>query len=137
MNHPTLPDYRLIEQLDFVDFYSNPSGDTLIARFKESSVVDLGMAKESLEFIRRHKQNKRTYGITDARAKFLDFKGEARNYYRENMLRSETILHAIVVSDFPTKLSANLYARFEKPNIPTRVFTSLEDAINWIEEARI
>lgn len=136
MDHPTLPYYHLIEQLDYVDFYSNATGDTLIARFKESSVIDLEMAKESLELIPEYKKDRPTYGITDASAKFLDFTAEARSYYRENMIKGETIIHAIVVEDMATRILANLYARFDKPKIPTRVFNSLKEAIQWIEDAK-
>lgn len=136
MNHPTLEDYKLIEKLDYVDYYSNSTGDTLIAKFKESTIIDVDMAKESLDLILSYKKAHGTYGITDASAKFLDFTSEARNYYREHMIKGETILHAIVVEDLATKVLANIYARFDKPKVPTRVFTSLDDAIEWIDDAR-
>ena len=137
MEHPTLPDYHLIEQFDYVDFYSNSTGDTLIARFKESSVIDLEMAKESLDLIREYKKDRPTYGITDASPKFLDFTADARNYYRENMIKGETIIHAIVVEDMATKILANIFARFDKPKVSTRVFTSIHDAVQWIEDAKM
>ena len=136
MNHPTLKGYTLIEQLDYVDYYSSSSGDTLIAQFRESSVIDLEMAKESLDLILKYKKDRATYGITDARAQFLDFKTEAKNYYREHMVKGETLLHAIVVKDLATKILANIYARFDTPKVPTRVFTSLNDAIEWIEDSK-
>ena len=136
MIHPTLSDYKLIEELDYVQFFSNASGDTLIARFVESTVIDKDMAKESLDLIRKYKQNRATYGITDASAKFLDFKAEARDYYREHIVKGETILHAIVVEDMATKIIANIYARFDKPKVPTRVFTDINEATEWIEENR-
>lgn len=137
MDHPTLPDYHLIEQLDYVDFYSNSTGDTLIARFKESTVIDLEMAQESLNLIREYKKDRPTYGITDASAKFLDFTAEARSYYRENIIKGETIIHAIVVGDMATKILANIFARFDKPKVPTRVFTSISEAVQWIEDAKL
>lgn len=137
MNHPTLLDYHLIEQLDYVDFYSNSTGNTLIARFRESSVIDLEMAQESLDLIREYKKDRPTYGITDASAKFLDFTAEAKSYYRENIVKGETIIHAIVVGDITTKILANIFARFEKPKVPTRVFTNISEAVQWIEDAKM
>jgi len=137
MMHTILNDYRLIEELDYVKFFSDPSGETLIAEFQESTTIDAAMAKESLDLIRQYKKYRSTFGITDASAKFLDFTAEAREYYRENMIKGETILHAIVVKDSATKILANIYARFEKPKVPTRVFTNFKDAVNWIEEGKL
>ena len=95
------------------------------------------MAKESLDLIREYKKDRATYGITDASAKFLDFTAEARNYYRENMIKGETIIHAIVVEEMATKILANIFARFDKPKVSTLVFTSIHDAVQWIEDAKI
>lgn len=57
MNHPALKEYTLVEQLDYVELYSNSSSDTLIARFKESIVVSEAMAKESLNLVLRNKKD--------------------------------------------------------------------------------
>lgn len=61
---------------------------------------------------------------------------QTHEYYREHMVKGENILHAIVVKDMPTKIIANIYTRFEKPKAQTRVFTSIEEATKWIDEAR-
>jgi hypothetical protein len=140
MNHPVLTNCKLIKQLNYVDFYSNPSGDTLIARFKESTTVSADMAKESLDLILDYKASQTsqpTYGITDASAKSLHFTVEALSYYREHMVKDGIILNAIVVKELPIKVIANIYARFDKPKIPTRVFTSTQDAIEWINENKL
>ncbi|MFT6167098.1 MAG: hypothetical protein ACJAV5_001796 [Vicingaceae bacterium] len=136
MNHPKLTDYTLVEQLDYIDFYSNPSSDTLIVRFKESTVVSADMAKESLDLILNYKKDHTTYGITDLSAKFLDFTTEAKNYYRKHMDKDGVALNAVVVKDIALKIIANTYARFDRPQIPTRVFTSLAEAAQWIEDAK-
>ena len=45
-------------------------------------------------------------------------------------------LNAVVVKDVALKIIANTYARFDRPRIPTRVFTSLANAERWIAEAK-
>ena len=136
MNHPKLKEYTLVEQLEYIDLYSNPSTDTLIARFKESTVVSEEMAKESLDLVLRNIKNPTTYGITDLSAKSIDFTNEAKNYYRKNMDKEGVTLNAVVVKDVALKTIANTYARFDRPQIPTRVFTSLADAERWIADAK-
>lgn len=51
MNQPVLTNCKLIRQLNYVDFYNNPSDDSFIATFKESTVVNSEMAKESLDLL--------------------------------------------------------------------------------------
>ncbi len=136
MNHPKLKEYTLVEQLEYIDLYSNPSSDTLIARFKESTVVSEKMAKESLDLVLRKIKNHTTYGITDLSAKSIDFTNEAKNCYRKNMDKEGVTLNAVVVKDVALKIIANTYARFDRPRIPTRVFTSLANAERWIAEAK-
>ena len=140
MNHPVLTNCKLIKQLNYVDFYSNPSGDTFIATFKESTVVSAEMAKESLDLILDYKAkhtSRPTYGITDASAKSIHFTVEALSYYREHMVNDNVILNAVVVKELSIKIIANIYARFDKPKIPTRVFTSAQDALEWINENKL
>ena len=137
MNHPTLKGYTFIDQLDYVDLYSNASSEILIARFKVSTVVTEEMAKESLNLVLRNIKANTTYGITDVSADSIDFTNEAKNYYRKNMDKEGVVLNAVVVKDITLKIIANTYARFDRPRIPTRVYTDIHDACSWIEDNRL
>ena len=136
MNHPTLKEFTLVEQLEYVNFYSNPARDIFIAEHKESTTVSAEIAKESIDLIAKYKNGNSIYAITDASAKLLKFTTEAKNYYRDHVIDGGIILNAIVVKDVALKIVANVYARFDRPKIRTRVFTSLTEALSWIEEAK-
>jgi hypothetical protein len=134
--HPTLDNYVLVGELDFIELYENTEKDIHIVTFKESTTINAEMAKEALDMVINYKQGIPTFGITDASARFLDFRPDARDYFRKHMHAEHTPLHAIVVGDVATRVLANLFARFERPKIPSRVFNHLNDAIQWIEDAK-
>ena len=53
------------------------------------------------------------------------------------MVNVNVILNALVVKELSIKIIANIYARFDKPKIPTRVFTNAQDALEWINENKL
>jgi len=44
---------------------------------------------------------------------------------------------SIIVENFAKKTIANIYARFDKPRVPCRVFTNTFEAYEWIEENKL
>ena len=136
MTHPILSDFELIKELDYVKFFSNAARDTFIVEHKELTTVSAEMARESIAIIDNYKNGNTIYAITDASAQFLEFTTEAKNHYKNHVIDAGIVLNAIVVKDVTLKIIANLYARFDRPKVPSRVFTSIKDAVDWIEEAK-
>lgn len=54
-------------------------------------------------------------------------------YFSENRDRFSTA-DAILISTFAHKLMATFYLRYYKPQLPTRVFNDVFEALDWIEK---
>jgi hypothetical protein len=67
---------------------------------------------------------------------FSEVDPDVREWMAAPPVRSYTIADALVISGFPQKLIADFYVRFNKPVNPTRIFTSQEKALDWINELR-
>lgn len=61
----------------------------------------------------------------DTGARYYASGGEANKY---------TIASAFVVKSVAQKLLGNAYVKFNKPVTPTRIFTSEEEAVNWLQD---
>jgi hypothetical protein len=57
---------------------------------------------------------------------------EVRNWAAETSGNHYTIVDAIVISNIAQKIIANFYLSFNKPKMPTKIFTSNEKALEWI-----
>jgi hypothetical protein len=62
---------------------------------------------------------------------FIDSK--TRTYAAEQY-RPHVAATAIVVESRMSSYFANLYLKFSKPKIPTRLFTKLDEAENWLKK---
>lgn len=73
--------------------------------------------------------------IVDTRDCFTSTTNEARNFFANDPeilpIRKKI---AIVINNMPTKLLANFFIRFNKPQTPTRLFTNYDKAMSWLEE---
>jgi hypothetical protein len=136
MNHPELPEFKKVLESDFAIFYLNEAGDTLISKFKESTEITIEIAKEAIEITLPIKDAGSKYAIIDFSAKFLSITNEAKKHWKVNVSPHNTNLVAVIVKDNTYKLLANIYARFDKPRVQTRVFTNLLEAFEWIEDMK-
>jgi len=73
--------------------------------------------------------------LVDTQKKFSSISNEARNFFATDpeILPFRKKI-AIVVDNMPTKLLANFFIRFNKPQTPTRLFTNYDKAVSWLEE---
>jgi hypothetical protein len=72
--------------------------------------------------------------ITSILGKTIRISNEAREYFASYppLVRLRTC-QAILVDNMPGKLLANFFIKFHKPTEATRVFTKLDDALEWIK----
>lgn len=137
MNHPKLEQFKEVLETDFATFYWNDEKDTLLVRYRASTEITLEVAKQALTVIKPFKDAGSVYAIIDFSAPFLSMTNEAKQYFKANVSIHNTYLVGIIVRDKAHKILANMYARFDKPIIPTRVFISIKEAYNWISENKI
>ncbi|MBW6483394.1 MAG: STAS/SEC14 domain-containing protein [Vicingaceae bacterium] len=73
--------------------------------------------------------------LIDTQKRFSSITNEARNFFAKDpeILPFRKKI-AIVVDNMPTKLLANFFIRFNKPQTPTRLFTNYDKAMSWLEE---
>ena len=137
MNHPKLEQFKEVLETDFATFYLNDVKDTLIVRYRASTEITLDIAKEALTVIKPFKDAGSVYAIIDFSAPFLSMTNEAKQHFKANVSSQNTYLVVIIVRDKAHKVLANIYARCDKPIIPTRVFTSIKEAYRWLTENKI
>ena len=78
--------------------------------------------------------NQKYHSITDAREGLLNLSDEAKAYIaEENQSSNMRLSDAVLVNSFAKKIEADLYIRFHKPIVETKVFTDLNKALCWIE----
>lgn len=59
---------------------------------------------------------------------------EARKTGAEMHLKFPKVADALVVNSLAEKLIANFYIKFNRPSVPTRMFTNEKDALSWLRE---
>ena len=136
MNHPVLANFKKVLESDYADFFLNQEKDTLITKFKESTVVTSIVAEDILKSVIPFKNAGSKYSITELTGRFITITKSGKKYFNENISPSNTKLVAIIVGDSATKMLANVYARFDKPRVHTRVFVDFNEAIEWIEDMK-
>lgn len=136
MNHPTLSNYKEVLHTDYATFFLNDLKDTLLVKYKESTLVDVDIAKNALSIIKPFKDAGSVFAIIDFSAKFIEVTKPAQIHFKENVNPTNTKAVAVNVEGAAIKIAANFYARFNKPRVHTRVFNSIEVAEEWIKELR-
>lgn len=78
--------------------------------------------------------NQKYHSITDSRDGLLNLSDEAKAYIaEENQSSRMRLSDAVIVNSFAKKIEIELYVRFNKPTVKTKVFTDLNKALCWIE----
>lgn len=89
-------------------------------------------AKESIEATARLAKGKALPVLVDMRAG-LGATRETRAYYSSEENLAVTRALALLVGSRLTRTMANLFISVNRPPIPTRLFTSEDDAVAWLK----
>lgn len=57
---------------------------------------------------------------------------DARQFAAENRA-AQRIAEAVVIRSLSVRLMANFYLKFQKPFTPTRIFTTQDEAMKWLQ----
>lgn len=80
-------------------------------------------------------EGKKYYALIDT-SNHVETTVEGRNYYSNSELSKYRFVDAFVVTSLPIKLVVNFYIRFNKPLIPSKMFNSRVEAMNWLLELK-
>lgn len=73
------------------------------------------------------------YNIYDFES-FSDVDPETREWAADTSGNHYTICDAIVIGSLSQKILTDFYLKFNKPSKPTKIFYSLDKAVNWIQQ---
>lgn len=62
---------------------------------------------------------------------------EARNYYSNSEYSRYRFADAYVVNSLALRLVVNFYLKFSSPPVPSKMFGSIKEALQWIEELKV
>lgn len=79
-------------------------------------------------------EGKKVRVLSDSRANY-SITAEARDEAAK-LSREDRAATAIVSSNPVSRFISNLYIRFSKPNVPTRLFESESEAMAWLDQFR-
>jgi hypothetical protein len=101
--------------------------------FKKDSEVELSHINEIIDLRKGIQQGKKMPTVVDIRGLWHVEKDAREKAATNEMIQHNTAL-AIISGSLGTRLIGNFYMRFDKPDVPTKMFKSTEDAIAWLRE---
>lgn len=107
--------------------------DYLYTEFDDMCTIDVDEAKEMTRLTLKLCEGKSYPFITSMLGITVNINSDAREYFAKNEdINSIRTLQAIIVNNTPSKLVANFFIKFHKPAVKTRLFTNLDDALEWV-----
>lgn len=99
---------------------------------KKHQKASMEIVNDGYDFINENGGGK-FYNIYEFES-FSDVDPEVRSWAAQDSGNNYTIIDAIVITSLAQKIIANFYLKFNKPDKPTRIFTNLENGLNWVLE---
>lgn len=93
--------------------------------------VDYEDVLDNLLVIRNLSGNKRVLKLIDSRLNWTIDK-KAKKYIETSDVKNKTLARAVLKGSVLNKLVSNLFMNLNEPQIPTKVFTNLDEAYNWL-----
>ena len=92
-------------------------------------------AEKLLNDLKQLTDRKKFYLLTQTNDSFTAT-SEVREYVAENIASTGIIANAICIKSLPIRFIINAYVKINKPNVPTKTFSSESQALQWIDEIR-
>lgn len=118
-------------QIDGVFFrlYANRIFHVEIPRF---SKIGMNITEEGYRFLDAHGGGK-FFNVYQFHS-FSDVDTETRKWAADPQGNHYTHTDAIVIGNLAQKIVSDFYIRFDRPVVPTKIFFTLEKAIEWTHE---
>lgn len=101
------------------------------ARFHDGADVGLDDARENLALTKRLTNGQRMPVLVDLRG-VRSQSAEARRLFAGPAATAVSVAVALVVESPLSRVVGNFYLGFNRPETPTRLFTSTDDAEQWL-----
>ena len=108
-------------------------GDILIGTFTEKLVIDLTIARDMVKD-RLAVAGEKAYAILVEIDKVKGVDNSARNYLASAEGTHNLKAAAFVGTSYVSRIIGNIFMTFNKPLIPTRLFTDKEEALRWLKQ---
>ena len=106
--------------------------DILYVVFKEDADVDIEASKEGIIARKKLQQGKPMLVLVDT-SKVWQITKESRAYSaREEVDAMNKAMAIVTKGSFVAKTAGNFFIKFNKPKTPTRLFTTTEKAVAWL-----
>jgi len=119
------------EELSFCRMIYYPAKKLLHTHLFTGVEIDKTMSLQSLEVALRL-TNRDIYLSLVTMDGHVSLTSEARSIGSSDRSLERLVAQAIVVNGLPTRLLANFFIRFNKPQRPTQIFSNKQDAIAWL-----
>ncbi len=129
--HKEYLDLNLVDEIETGSMiYRLYEGRIFHAIIKSGEKISMEMTVLGYEFLNKHGGG-RFYNLYEFET-FAEMDPEVRTWAADTSGNNYTYVDAVVISNFAQKIIANFYIKFNKPKMPTKVFTSTEKALEWI-----
>ena len=99
---------------------------------KEGEKVNMEMVNEGYAFLENYGTGK-FYNIYEFKS-FADVDPDVREWSSSDLEAKYSVIDAIVINNIAQKILADFYLKFNKPKQPTKIFTSIDKAVEWIHQ---
>ena len=126
-------DFELIKNTSFAGIYLYKKGDIILFKYKESCSINLELAQKIIDTA--HNLIKKYHVelfISDNTANYITSTPEARDFLSNNKSLKIMKANAIVSKELPVRILVNSFIQNNKPIIPFKSFSSIDDAIAWL-----
>jgi hypothetical protein len=105
----------------------------ICVRINEDEDLDVGDIKRIHE-AKKILTNGSMYALLFCSAFYGSYTSEARKFAASEEVNKNAIAKAIVAKSLPMRLTAAFFINFNRPSVPTKLFTNEEEAILWLNE---
>ncbi len=140
MDLMTLPENNtlnnlLVSELETEVAYLSYQRNVLRVKLKEGILMDIQQMEELLKQAVELADFKKYFAVVDTRAN-SNSSSDVRDFYAESEYGKYRYADAFIVDSLAMRLLVNFYISFNKPTVPTKMFTDEETAMAWINSLR-
>lgn len=114
------------------DISYNKEKRIVFVKIKDNAEIELDDVVQNAKATKMLTDNDKYMVIVDANAN-LSVTKEARSYSAQKNDTDCRVAEAYIVTSVANKIIGNFYIKFNKPSVPTKLFSTKELAIEWLE----